>query len=76
MWDIGLLRSTRAGQRRVYWDGRNEVGESVASGIYFYHLSAGDYSATRRNGNPKVRSCLQSSFDFWQLVPGIFDLPI
>ena len=32
----------------VYWDGRNEVGERVASGVYFYHLSAGDYSATRR----------------------------
>ena len=32
----------------VYWDGRNEVGEPVASGVYFYHLSAGDYSATRK----------------------------
>ena len=32
----------------VYWDGRNEVGEPVASGLYFYHLSAGDYSATRK----------------------------
>ena len=34
--------------KAVYWDGRNEVGERVASGVYFYHLSAGDYSATRR----------------------------
>ena len=34
--------------KAVYWDGRNEVGEQVASGVYFYHLSAGDYSATRR----------------------------
>ena len=32
----------------VYWDGGNEVGEQVASGLYFYHLSAGDYSATRK----------------------------
>ena len=32
----------------VYWDGGNEVGERVASGLYFYHLSAGDYSATRK----------------------------
>ena len=32
----------------VYWDGRNEFGETVGSGLYFYHLSAGDYSATRR----------------------------
>ena len=34
--------------RAAYWDGRNEFGEHVASGVYFYHLSAGDYSATRR----------------------------
>ena len=34
--------------KAIYWDGRNESGESVASGVYFYHLSAGDYSATRR----------------------------
>ena len=32
----------------VYWDGRNEFGEAVASGVYFYHLSAGDFAATRR----------------------------
>ncbi len=34
--------------KAIYWDGRNEFGEGVASGVYFYHLSAGDYSATRR----------------------------
>ena len=34
--------------KAIYWDGRNEVGEQVASGIYFYYLSAGDYSATRK----------------------------
>ena len=34
--------------KAIYWDGRNDFGESVASGLYFYHLSAGDYSATRR----------------------------
>ena len=28
--------------RAAYWDGRNDVGESVASGIYFYTLTAGD----------------------------------
>ena len=32
----------------IYWDGRNQIGEKVASGVYFYHLSAGDYSATRK----------------------------
>ena len=34
--------------RAIYWDGRNGLGETVASGVYFYHLSAGDYSATRK----------------------------
>ena len=34
--------------KAVYWDGRNEVGERVASGVYFYTLTAGGYSATRK----------------------------
>ena len=34
--------------KAIYWDGRNEFGEQVASGVYFYHLSAGNYSATRK----------------------------
>ena len=34
--------------RAAYWDGRNEQGESVASGVYFYTLIAGDFTATRK----------------------------
>ena len=34
--------------KAAYWDGRNELGERIASGTYFYHLSAGDSSITRR----------------------------
>ena len=32
--------------RAAYWDGRNEVGEPVASGVYFYTLTAGAFTAT------------------------------
>ena len=32
----------------AYWDGRNEFGEQVASGLYFYTLTAGDFSATAK----------------------------
>ena len=54
----GIVRTLNLGHRTadayesrekaIYWDGRNQVGERVTSGVYFYHLSAGNYSATRR----------------------------
>ena len=34
--------------RAAYWDGRNALGEPVASGVYFYTLTAGDFTATRK----------------------------
>ena len=34
--------------RAAYWDGKNEVGESASSGIYFYTFTAGEYNATRK----------------------------
>ena len=38
-----MTRSTAA-----YWDGRNNMGEQVASGVYFYSLQTADFSATRK----------------------------
>ena len=34
--------------RAAYWDGKNQLGEPVASGLYFYTLTAGDFTATRK----------------------------
>ena len=34
--------------KAAYWDGRNEDGEAVASGIYIYQFRAGNYAASRR----------------------------
>ena len=35
-------------ERAAHWDGRNEMGETVANGVYFYTLRAGNFSATRK----------------------------
>ena len=35
-------------QRAAYWNGRSEIGELVSSGLYFYHLRAGDFTAIER----------------------------
>ena len=34
--------------RAAYWDGRNEFGDRIATGIYFYHLQADNMSLLRK----------------------------
>ena len=37
-----------AGEYVVHWDGTDNLGQKVSSGIYMYHLTSGDFSQTRR----------------------------
>ena len=48
--DLGLQPAGvhQSRSRAVYWDGRNRLGEPVASGVYFYTLTAGNFAATRK----------------------------
>ena len=41
----GIYRSRN---RAAYWDGRNQFGEPVASGLYFYTLTANKFTATQK----------------------------
>jgi hypothetical protein len=34
--------------KAAYWDGRDGLGQKVASGVYFYTLQAGEFKATRK----------------------------
>lgn len=48
--DLGLLPPGRyqSRERAIYWDGRNGLGERLASGVYYYVLSTDDHRSTRR----------------------------
>jgi len=43
-----MNESVPAGSHSVVWDGRDDTGRAVASGVYYYRLEAGPTSATRR----------------------------
>ena len=48
--EIGRRHAGRYIERSqaAYWDGRNDAGELVTSGIYFYSIEAGEYNATQK----------------------------
>jgi len=56
--DGRLVRTLELGRRdpgiyasqikAAHWDGKNDSGEKIASGVYFYNITAGDFSATRK----------------------------
>jgi methionine-rich copper-binding protein CopC len=35
-------------QKAVHWDGRNDLGEPVSSGVYFYSIKAGNFTSMRK----------------------------
>jgi hypothetical protein len=37
-----------AGEKSVNWDGKDDLGKEVATGIYFYHIKAGDFSMVKK----------------------------
>ena len=53
-----LLRELNLGEQKAgsymtrdaaaHWDGRDQIGETVSSGVYFYTLQAGTFKTTRR----------------------------
>ena len=55
IYDVGgkLVRTLESGSRdlgthSVSWDGRDNAGSTVGSGVYFYRLDAGKFSATKK----------------------------
>jgi flagellar hook assembly protein FlgD len=36
------------GDYTIQWDGKNDKGEQLASGVYFYELKVGDYTSTKK----------------------------
>ena len=52
----------------AYWDGRNDMGEAVGSGTYFYTLETGDYRTARRLDCCAIELLLKSLSPNYQLT--------
>jgi len=37
-----------SGYKSVIWDGKNDDGKDVSSGVYFYQLKVGDFSQPKK----------------------------
>jgi len=37
-----------SGYKSVLWDGKNDSGKDVASGIYFYRIEVGEFTASKK----------------------------
>ena len=48
--DVGLQPAGdyQSQNRAAYWDGKNTLGEQVASGVYFYTIQAGEFADRRK----------------------------
>ena len=44
--------------RAAYWDGRNALGEPVASGVYFLHFHRWRFHCYAKNVNTKISLCV------------------
>lgn len=46
---VTLVRANQpAGMYRIDWDGRDDAGRQMASGVYLYRLQAGAFEETRK----------------------------
>lgn len=43
-----VAKEQKAGYYNVVWDGRNEAGQTVSSGVYLYRVQAGSFVASHK----------------------------